>query len=232
MTNAAQYIEKYKELEKVVRTTYGLKEADSISYALTSKAKFRNDEANIRYCQDVRNLLQHKEKLGDAYPVEPTDAMLRFIEALIARVKNRKKCSDIMIPYKNIYWQPLTGRVKDTMVQMRNQTFTHIPILENGIVIGAFDENSIFSYLADEEIIEISDELTFADIRKYIGTADREMESFLFFRADNYADDLEDRFNEAMQTHTRIGMVFLTASGKKNEKLQGIITPWDVIAAR
>lgn len=224
------FLERYKELEEVVRSTFNLKYEDSISYYLGSENKFKRYANDVRYCQEVRNLLSHKKKIDDTFAVEPTEQMIKFITQLIELIRNRARCSDIQIGISQVYWQPLCGSVKATMKEMRRKVFTHIPILEEGVVIGVFDENSVFSYLADEEIIEIDDNLTFNAIRKYLSVNGRDMEEFIFYKASGYVENLEIEFERAFKRGKRIGIVFLTQSGKPNEKLQGIITPWDIIA--
>ena len=103
--------------------------------------------------------------------------------------------------------------------------------MENGIVIGVFDENSIFNYLAKEEIIEVDSELSFKDIEEYISLEGRDMEEFLFFKNDGYVEELENIIESYFRKGKRAGITFLTQNGKPNERLQGIITPWDIISA-
>lgn len=229
---AEKFIEKYKELEEAVRITYGLKDSDSISYYLTGQKEYQKYKDDIKYCQEVRNLLSHKKKINGSYAIEPSVEMLRFIDNLIDRIRDRTKCFDIQVGMKNVYWQPMDGKVKQTMQNMRRCMYSHVPILDNdGVVIGVFDENSVFNYLADEEKVEINDSLTFADISKYISLHDREMESFVFFRPNEYVEELENQFESARRKGRRIGIAFITSNGTSDGKLQGIITPWDIIAA-
>ena len=231
MTNADVFIEKYKLLEEAVRSTYHLEDGDSISYYLRGQAKYQRYRNEIKYCQDVRNLLSHKKKVDDRFAVEPSQQMIWFIDRLIEQIKNRARCCDVQIGIQKVYWQPINGSVKASMKMMRENLYTHIPILEDGRVIGVFDENSVFNYLADEEIVAIEDNLTFENIRDYISLNGREMEEFLFFKSASYVDELEKEFDKALQKGKRIGVAFLTQTGKASDKLQGIITPWDMIAA-
>ena len=157
--------------------------------------------------------------------------MIAFIDRLIERIENRATCRDIQVGINDVYWQPMDGFVKNAMKIMREKMYTHIPILEDGVVIGAFDENSIFNYLADEEIVAIEDDLTFAQIKDYTSLHDREMEEFLFFKSTKYVEELESEFETAFKKGKRIGVTFLTQTGRPTEKLLGIITPWDIIAA-
>ncbi len=229
---AGKFIEKYKELEEAVRITYDLKESDSISYYLTGQKEYQKYKDDIKYCQEVRNLLSHKKKINGSYAIEPSGEMIRFIDSLIDRIRDRTRCSDIQVTLKNVYWQPMNGNVRETMQTMRQRHFSYVPVLDDGgCVIGVFDENSIFNFLADEEKVEINGSLTFSDISKYIALHDREMESFIFFRPNEHVEELENQFEAAHRKGRRIGMAFVTLTGTSEGRLQGIITPWDIIAA-
>jgi len=230
MTNSEIFLEKYKQLEETVRSTYNLRNEDSISYYLSGQSKYKQYADDIRYCQEVRNLLSHKKKINNSFAIEPNEKMIQFIENLINSIKNRPKCSDIQIKFKDVYWRSISDNVKATMSVMRDKLFTHVPILdEDGFVIGVFDENSVFTYIADEEIVSIDETLKFADIKKYLSIIGREMESFVYIKASAYVEELESIIEEAFNKGHRIGLAFVTVNGSPKDKLQGIITPWDII---
>lgn len=230
MPNAEIFIEKYKQLEEVVRSTYNLKNSDSISAYLSSQNIYQRYRDEIRYCQEVRNLLSHKKKISNNFAVEPSQQMIDFIDNLIKKIKKRTKCYEIQISESHVCWKSINDSVKDTIKEMSKKLYTHIPILENGVVIGVFDENSIFNYLSKQEIIMIEDKTIFNDIKDYIGLSDREMEEFIFFSPNSYLEELENEFEKAYRRGKRIGIAFITQNGSPYEKLQGIITPWDMIA--
>lgn len=230
MDNSKLYIEKFKQLEAVVRKTYRLPEQDSISYFLKNKDKFSRYYDDISFCQEVRNFMQHKKKVNDRFAIEPNDAMLAFIEQLINKVENRPQCKDICIKSQNIEWRSLSDSVKATIKVMREKVYTHIPIIENGVLIGVFDENSLFNYVAENEIVDVDEKLCFSDIRKYLSIRGREMEEFLFVKSTMYVDDLEKEIQKYFSKNKRVGIAFLTANGREDEPIQGIITPWDIIS--
>lgn len=66
-----------------------------------------------------------------------------------------------------------------------------IPMIENNRLIGTFDENSLFNYIADNEIVDVDDNLKFSDIMVYLSYTDREMEDFIFVKSTMYVEDLE-----------------------------------------
>lgn len=228
-TNAEIYIDKFIQLEHTVRTTYNLHESDSISYYLRNDGKYRRFWEDIKYCQEVRNWLHHNKKVSGKFAIVPNDAMIEFIDNLIDKIAHRPKCSDVCVKRENIYWQGINGKVQEAMIAMRKNCFTHIPIIDNDIVVGIFDENSVFNYLADNEIVMIDSNLKFADIIQYISIDDREMESFVFLPYNSYVEELEESMEMSFKKGERIGIALLTSNGKRESPLMGIVTPWDII---
>lgn len=57
------------------------------------------------------------------------------------------------------------------------------------------------------------------------------MKEFVFIKAAEYVDELEDRVEQAFCKGKRVGMAFLTADGGQTSPLFGIVTTWDIIAA-
>lgn len=196
MNNADIFLDKYKQLEEVVKSTYklnGKDNQDSVARYLENQNRFKAFKDEIEYCREVRNLLAHKKKINNDFAVVPSERMIEFIDTLIEKVRSRTKCLSIAIDLPHVFWQDLNGNVKDTMKMMQQKLYTHVPILENGVVVGVFDENSVFNYLADEEIVCVDDNLTFEDIKSFLSLADREMEEFIFIGRNCYVDELEEK---------------------------------------
>lgn len=235
MNNTDIFLDKYKQLEEVVKSTYnpnGKDDQNSVARYLEKQNRFKAFKDEIEYCREVRNLLAHKKKINNDFAVVPSARMIEFIDTLIEKVRSRTKCMSIAIDLPHVFWQDLNGNVKDTMKMMQQKLYTHVPILENGVVVGVFDENSVFNYLADEEIVCVDDNLTFKDIKSFLSLADREMEEFIFIGRNCYVDELEEKIEQAFHRGKRIGLAFITENGKATQKIQGIITPWDIISAK
>ena len=235
MDNTDIFLDKYKQLEEVVKSTYKLNNKDnhdSVVNYLERQNRFKAFKDEIEYCREVRNLLTHKKKINNDFAVVPSARMIEFIDTLIEKVRSRTKCISIAIDMPRVFWQDINGNVKYTMKMMQQKLYTHVPILKNGVVVGVFDENSIFNYLADGEIVCIEDDLTFEDIESFLSLANREMEEFIFIGRNCYVDELEEKIEQAFHRGKRIGLAFITESGKPTQKIQGIITPWDIISAK
>ncbi len=230
MNNAEIYIQKFKELEAVVKETFGLNDWDSVTNYLSKKDEYRPFREEIKYCQEVRNLLQHKQKIDDEYPVLPSDEMIVFLEKLINSIRNRKSCGEIMTPLSKLFYKRIDDKIMESLPKMRESSYSNIPILyDNGFVAGVFTTFSFFNMIADRKDCNLSRETTFADAKEYIGLDYHKTEVYRFAESKLYVDELKDIFENTYSGGKRLSMVFVTSNGQKDGKLLGIISPWEAL---
>ncbi|MBR0404685.1 MAG: CBS domain-containing protein [Eggerthellaceae bacterium] len=231
MPNAEEFIEKYKEFESAVRTTYRLSNEESIRNFLCQQPEFSRYQAEIVCCQETRNLLQHQPMIQGEYPVEPSGKLVEMLDFLTARVLDRKTCIDVCVKANNVFSVKLQDSVKGAMATMRAKHYSCIPVVDDERrVIGIFSEGSIFDYLADEGIVELSDTLSFEDLKAYIDPDGREGVLNLFLPHNYLVDKLVNRIESAANATKRFQVAIITNTGDRSEPMQGIVTPWDVIA--
>lgn len=118
--------------------------------------------------------------------------------------------------------------VIETIEVMREKSYTHIPIMDGKRVIGIFDENALFCYVADHGIVDL-DGLTFKEIIEYLSLDGREMEVFTIHNRQTYVDELQEEFQKQFDNNKRLGVPFITEHGKPNEAISHMLTAWDVI---
>lgn len=92
-----------------------------------------------------------------------------------------------------------------------------------------FNEAAIFDYLWCETEQIVSRSMTIMDIFRYCQLDAQHTESFRFVRPGTSVDDLVEIFRAIQTPLTRIGAVFVTSSGKEDQAVQRLITPWDVL---
>ncbi len=225
------FLDKYRELEVAVRYAYKLGKYDSAVSFLKKQKRFEKYSADIDYISDIRNLLSHNRKISGEYAVHPSEQLLSFMDALINAVNGRKKCKVIAIKFANICKCTPNEKVNPTIKIMHERNFTHIPIVSNHRIVGVFSRNSIFTYVAENTACALTSkpELTFADIADYTRLDGREKEEYLFVKSDTYIDELEDIFDSISSKGRRVGLVFLTKNGSREEPILGMLSPWDVI---
>ena len=230
MTNADEYIQKFKELESVVKNTFGLNDWDSITNFLSKRDEYRPFREEIKYCQEVRNLLQHKQKIGGEYPVEPSREMIDFLQKTIDSLKERKTCGEIMVPMNRLFYKKTSDSVKGTLGKMTKIPTGHVPVLdENGKVCGVFTAVSFLYIIADRKGEPLGSNYSFADAKNYVSLEHHNSEVYRFVEKDLYVDELKDIFEKTYSGGKRLAMVFVTSNGKESGKLLGTISPWDVL---
>lgn len=234
MTKTDIFLDKYKQLEVAVRNAYKLdRYASAISFLKKNKA-YEEYRPELEFCADIRNLLSHNPKLNGEYALEPSDKIIEFLDSMIEKVKKCQKCRDIAIKFRNVCHFTSSGKVADAISVMNSKHISHVPIVGNHRVIGVFDEVSLFSLIAEKGASFIADnpDLTFRDIPEYITLADRGSKKFIFIPASMRVDELDELCEKYHSERKRIGFIFVTQNGKETEPLIGVLTPWEIVAAR
>lgn len=225
-----EFLDLYRQLESCINERYGLKGKDrGVGWLVHNPQKDLGQvTAELDYCREVRNLLTHRPKLAGEYAVEPSAAILDTLKFTIDRIRNPMLALSAGIPVSKVFSCVLADYVKPALVKMDKCCYTHIPIMEDGRVVGAFSENTLLSCLIDDEIMEVSQETTFEGIAKYLPLNVHTSESFRFVPRATTVAEIAVVFAEAISKGDRVGMIFITESGKPDESLLGIITVWDV----
>ena len=232
MNKTETFIELYKELEELAVSRYGYPADGRAVYQLQRRPEFKRIREELDYCREVRNLLQHRKRLGGAYPVEPSGAMLDLLRSVIARVEDAPRAKDIQVPFSRVMCRTLEDPVRPAMQEMERRGFSHVPILRSGVVEGVFSATTVFSCLLDGEITGIGEELRFADLRPWLAPEKHRSESFRFIREDKLVDEISEMIEKAQAVHDRIGLLFTTANGRPEEPIRGILTAWDVAGVK
>lgn len=230
MTKTDQFLDLYKKLENTANTHYHIRGSGSAIAKLQRRQEFSNIHQELDYIRDVRNLLTHRPRIGEFYAVEPTDAMLSLLEKLIDRLEHPLSAIRIAVPLEEVLSASLDSPVLDSLEKMYKRAFSHMPILEDGKVVGVFSGSSLMNCVLYKHIM-FSGDLKFRDIKDTFTFDQHPSETFRFVSRDTLVSDISDMFDETLQQEERIGMIFVTENGKSDEELLGIITAWDVAAA-
>ncbi len=221
------FLDKYRQLEETVRGKFG----SSISISrLEELGEFRRYSSKIKYCRELRNLLVHNPKLDGEWAAEVNDAMISFVQRLILLIERPPRVCDYALGLKRIMYRNLGSNVVDTMHEMRARDVSKVPILDRGRVVGVFTHESVFSrVLANTH--DIREDMTFRDILPEISIVGERAKRYRFAKWSALASSIEEIFEESNAHHVRIRLVFLTENGRSDEKLMGIVTPWELMDA-
>ena len=104
--------------------------------------------------------------------------------------------------------------------------------MNKGVVIGMFSKSTIFNLLIDNKTISIDKTITFKDIEEKISLENKDnfkSEKYMFIPRNATKEYISELFETSYRNANRIAVMLVTENGKSNEKLLGIITPYDVI---
>ena len=183
------------------------------------------DDSFIDFCRRLRNINSHN--INDNYYLI-TDETITKLEKIVEEVKHPYKVSNKAT--LNIYSKTLNDNVMNTMKDMNEKNYTHIPIYDetNKHLVGICSENSLFQYSLEDKIIEVDENTTFNDIKKCIDIK-LSKEIVKFVAKDNLYDDVVNEFISEFKNKNKLSCVMITQNGKETEKVIGIITAWDII---
>ena len=232
MSSATQeYLDLYNKLESAIRDAYDVPaEVGPVAWLAREGRGFRGIRKELDYCREVRNLLQHRERANGDYAVVPSEGMTRLLRETLAKVANIPRAMDLCVRAESVCSAGIEDPIRPAMREMASKGFTHVPILEDGRVVGAFSENTLLTYVNTDELVEIAEDDTFSKIGDLLPLDNHESEVFGFVGRNEVATSIAELFQNALRRQERLGMLFVTANGKQSERMLGVLTSWDMAA--
>lgn len=229
------FLEEFKDLEqttfKIYKQLIGYSSENrpTINTALTKLAKkgiypYNKYEDDFAYCRKIRNLFSHR----------PIDAVIiseyvyNLLKELNKMVKNPLKAIDIAIKKPDLYCRTLEDNIKDTIVIMKNKTYTHIPIIKNKKIIGVFCEKTLVNYISKEKRLALETINCFNNIKNYLNIEDYES-TVKIINKNVKINQILTIFKDSFENRENIECLLVTDDGTKNGELLGIITIWDIL---
>lgn len=226
-----EFLDKYKQLEENVRAAYHLESSKNPIYELKERLSSREAQA-IDYCREVRNFLQHNPKIDGAYALVPSEEMIAFLDRTIARVVGRPRVMEVAVRTEKIVGCAPSDQVRDVIAKMAESGHSTIPVLEDGKVVGMFDRDTVFLFVTANPGKALPEDALVSNMGAYTSLDNRKSEVFTFHAKASYVDEVEDAFEAHSALGHRVAMAFVTEHGKREERILGLLTAWDIIAAK
>jgi hypothetical protein len=228
-----RFIRVYEDLVREVNNRAGTDGSRSfeIDKAVKRDRGVSRHRDMLRYIRDIRHALQHPKHgtLGHAMIVSPD--FLVEVEGILNCLRNPPTAHSVGVPRNAMKIAKLTDRLGDLADDMKRTSFSHLPILdEQDVLIGVFNEASVFDFLWREPEQIVGRSMMIEDILPHCRLDAQHTETFKFVGPGTSVDTLTDTFRAIETPLTRVGAIFVTPSGKAGEPVHRLITPWDVIA--
>lgn len=232
-TDSEKFIALYNQLDAYMRNQLGLDryiDHSTLLREMSQKNKiFLDYLQDLRMFAEMRNMLIHNPYKKDADPLlYPHSYVTKKYAEIVDLVLHPPKALSIAIPGAVIFTATLDTLIQELMNTMVKKNYTHIPIIKNDVMIGVFSENTLLSYLvANQEGIILKD-ATVRDFYEFIPLEKHMNEYFEFIPRNAILSEVDKIFSEGVKDVKRIAVVYITENGKNNEKILGMITPWDL----
>ena len=231
MSNADVFLELYRDLEELLEVRYSdgrkLPGSAVMRYYNDDEGKKWREELNV--CREMRNMLSHHSRIGGVPVFEPSDAVLDVLRRIIKDVKNPPVAMSIATPASNLFTCSYDDSAADVIRRMREQGYSHVPVIENGKLVGVFSVGSVFSVVSNHEAWQMSDETRIRDFSEFLPMDKHITEKFGFVEKNAHYSCLKQKFTAKGPKSRRVVALFVTANGREDERILGIITPWDMI---
>ena len=100
----------------------------------------------------------------------------------------------------------------------------------DGVLVGMFSSKTVLDIMTSEGADIFKEDVNFENIKKYIAIENVSSKTFAFVGNSTLVGEIKDIFKEDVENKERINIIFVTQHGKRDEKLLGIITAWEIAA--
>ncbi len=225
-----EFLYRYKELEEFLTARYDRENRHTSSAVYTfahsrEGAPFRED---LDLCREIRNLLSHRSDIDGEPIVEPASGLIEVLDKVLSYVKQPPRIIEYATPAKDLLQTSLKSKVYELMRFMEKRGYSHVPVVQNGTLIGVFSVSTLFSYQLSYPDRTLRKDALLGDLAEFLPISCHCSETFHFLSPDATFLDAQEAF-EVVTRGKRLAAIFLTQDGTPKGKLLGMVTPWDVL---
>jgi len=229
MSNSDLFLDLYKQLEDELENKYrnSRRKYSSviIEFLRDEESASMRDELDV--CREIRNILTHNANLEGVPIIEPSGPIVRALESILEYVRRPPLAVDYATKGDQVMKANLNQRVLRLMEVMEKNGFSHVPVMKEGRFCGVFSQGSIFMYVLKGGR-NITKETTLQDMATHL-KIEEHPENYIFLPMSVSYTVARNKFIKPAGRGKRISVIFITQTGHQDERLLGMLTPWDVL---
>lgn len=230
MSRTETFLDLYKQLEEELELKYrnSKRRYSSVVFEYSKDPQSESVREKLDVVREIRNLLTHNPNIDGQAIVEPSEPVIRALEEILEFVKDPPKALEYATKGESIMKATLANKVLRLMEVMDKNGFSHIPVMRDGYFIGVFSIGTVFRYVVRRGE-KITPETTLKDMADFLPVADH-LENYGFLPKDASFFQARGMFETVKAKNKRVAVIFITETGKSDERLLGMLTPWDVMS--
>ena len=114
------------------------------------------------------------------------------------------------------------------MAKMNKQGFSNVPVLDSNLFMGVFSTSTVFEYILKNPENPINFKTTIRDIYRNIDIKNHSG-NYVFVPINSSLLEARKIFERVEGKNRRVSVIFITKNGKSDERILGLLTPWDLM---
>ncbi len=226
-----QFLNNFQELEDIINVKGGHKSRfnDNLMTVSLSNAYVRARQGEILDLYALRNVYSHMQR--GKYFASLTDHAVTSLATILEEIKHPPSALEVFAPKigSGLYETTVNAFIKDVLRDMTENEYTHVPVWNGNKLVGTFAYNSFFQWINYE--LQSRHQPHFEKERmgdinpRYLN---ENVVRFRFVRSTDPAHEVPIIFENSTKQRIRLDCIFVTESGRRDEKILAIITPWDL----
>lgn len=231
-TRSKRFLDADNQLDRFLRTAVRDDSHPSHSKLLEASPNIPDRfKPRLRAYAKLRNAIVHDERGIDQPIAEPHAEEVELYEQLLQQILNPPTAMTRAIQIQEIFCVNPSDSAFSVIREMNKKVYTHAPLLDGGCVVGVFSENTVFSYLGHHREAILDSTVKINEFSDFLPVEAHASESFEFVSRHTSWTDITKIFRKGMESHYRLGAIFITENGSKSQRLLGMLTSWDIAAA-
>lgn len=228
---ADRFLTLYRKLEGLLEKRYDSKRVSSGSVVMEylhdpDSAPCRTD---LDLCREIRNILSHNtDEAGEAV-VEPSEAVVRMLENIVAYVQRPRLAKDYGTPGDRILFAHPNDEAIGVMRHMMRMGYSHVPVRDRTGLVGVFSAASLMRYVGDTGFERLHDNLRIGELKNALDFDDERSEKYAFFDENATLTAVREAFEKRRERNSRLAVAFITEDGEQHSQVLAMLTSWDVL---
>lgn len=233
MNRAEQFLELYKQLEELLRLRYDTgspsSRRENAIHRFISSQEGRRFRDELDLCREVRNLLSHRAQFEGESPVMPAESLITFLSGLVAYLADPPNALCMATKTEELLLATKESKLDALLALMEKKGYSHVPVPEGKRLYGVFSTGVFGAYFREHPSLPLGADAKMATLYPYLPITRHACEQYAFVSADTAYETVRQLFASKGPRKKRMAAVFVTKNGGKDERLLGMITPWDVL---
>lgn len=228
--NSERFLIAYNTIARELERLIGLNKYMPF-YRLVDMAKKKNGvvmayKDDLKELSHLRNAIVHDKVFPEYAIAEPHLSVVHMIEEIADELVKPKKL--IPVFKKNVKVFEKKHSVMDVLTVIKEHGFSQFPIYEEGNFVGLITDRGITRWMANQ--LTISTEICLVGRVADVLSLEKNNRNYMFMNQDQTIYDAREKYNRHLDLYnSRLEAILITDTGKANETLLGMATPYDII---